>query len=33
MGRKIFAEKNYNVPECVIPYEDFKVFSDRESGF
>ena len=33
MGRKIFAEKNYNVSECVIPYEEFKVFSDREQGF
>jgi len=33
MGRKIFAEKNYNVSECVIPYEEFKLFSDRESGF
>ena len=33
MGRKIFAEKNYNVSECVIPYEEFKIFSDRESGF
>lgn len=33
MGRKIFAEKNYNVSKCVIPYEDFKIFSDREEGF
>lgn len=33
MGRKIFAEKNYNVSECVIPYEEFKIFSDRERGF
>lgn len=33
MGRRIFAEKNYNVSECVIPYEEFKVFSDREKGF
>ncbi len=33
MGRKIFAEKNYNVSECVIPYEKFKIFSDRKEGF
>ena len=33
MGRKIFAEKNLNVSECVIPYEDFKLFSDSEQGF
>ncbi len=33
MGRKIFEEKNYNVSECVIPYEEFKIFSDREKGF
>ena len=33
MGRRIFEEKNYNVSECVIPYEDFRIFSDREAGF
>ena len=33
MGRMIFAEKKYNVSECVVPYEDFKIFSDREEGF
>ena len=33
MGRKIFEEKNYNVSECVIPYEEFKLFSDRKEGF
>lgn len=33
MGRKIFAEKNYNISECVLPYEEFKPFSDREAGF
>ena len=33
MGRKIFAEKNYNIAECVIPYEDFKPFSDTDKGF
>lgn len=33
MGRKIFAEKNYNIAECVISYEDFKPFSDTEKGF
>ena len=33
MGRKIFQEKNYNVSECVIPYESFKIFSDRPEGF
>ena len=33
MGRKIFAEKNYNVAECVIPYEEFKLFSDGDVGF
>ena len=33
MGRKIFAEKNYNVSKCVIPYDSFKPFSDTAKGF
>lgn len=33
MRRKIFSEKNYDVSECVLPYEKFKPFSDREQGF
>ena len=33
MGRKIFFEKNYNIAECVIPYEEFKPFSDTDKGF
>ena len=33
MGRKIFAEKNYKVSECVLPFEEFKPFSDTERGF
>ena len=33
MGRKIFSEKNYNIAECVLPYEEFKLFLDREQGF
>ena len=33
MGRKIFAEKNYNIEECVVLYENFKVFSDTAQGF
>ena len=33
MGRKIFAEANYDVPSLVLPIEEFKVFCDREQGF
>ena len=33
MGRKIFAEANYNVKELILPIEEFKVFCDREKGF
>ena len=33
MGRKIFAEANYDVPSSVLPIEEFKVFCDREQGF
>lgn len=33
MGRKIFAEANYNVKELVLSIEKFKVFCDRENGF
>ena len=33
MGRKIFAEANYNVKELILPIEEFKLFCDREKGF
>ena len=33
MGRKIFAEANYDVPSSVLPIEEFKLFCDREQGF
>ena len=33
MGRKIFAEANYDVKDLVLPIEEFKVFCDREKGF
>ncbi len=33
MGRKIFAEANYDINALVLPFEEFKVFCDREKGF
>ena len=33
MGRKIFAEANYDVKELILPIEEFKLFCDREKGF
>ncbi|MBQ8409266.1 MAG: heparinase II/III family protein [Clostridia bacterium] len=33
MGRKIFAEANYDVNSLVLPIEEFKLFCDREQGF
>ena len=33
MGRKIFSEANYDISSLILPFEDFKVFCDREKGF
>ena len=33
MGRKIFAEANYDIKSLILPIEEFKVFCDREEGF
>ena len=33
MGRKIFAEANYDINALVLPIEEFKLFCDRENGF
>ena len=33
MGRRIFAEANYNAKELILPIEEFKPFCDREKGF
>ncbi len=33
MGRKIFAEANYDISSLILPIEEFKVFCDREKGF
>ena len=33
MGRKIFAERNFNVTGKVVPFEDFKMFIDTPQGF
>ena len=33
MGRRIFAEANYDVKSLVLPIEEFKLFCDRENGF
>ncbi len=33
MGRRIFAESNYDVKSLVLPIEEFKLFCDRENGF
>jgi len=32
MGRKIFAEKNYDLKSIILPIEEFKPFCDREQG-
>ena len=32
MGRKIFAEANYDAKALVLPIEEFKLFCDRERG-
>ena len=32
MGRKIFAEANYDAKALVLPIEEFKLFCDREKG-
>ena len=33
MGRKVFAERNFNVTGKVVPYADFKMFIDTPQGF
>ena len=33
MGRKVFAERGYNVVGKVIPFSDFKMFIDTPQGF
>ncbi|MBE6609943.1 MAG: hypothetical protein E7634_04685 [Ruminococcaceae bacterium] len=33
MGRRVFAERNYNVCGKVVPYNDFKMFIDTPQGF
>ena len=33
MGRRVFAERNYNVCGKVVPYNDFKMFIDTDQGF
>ena len=33
MGRRIFAERNYNVLGKVVPFSDFKMFTDTPQGF
>ena len=33
MGRRIFAEKNFNISGKVVSYEDFKLFIDKPVGF
>jgi hypothetical protein len=33
MGRRIFAERNYNVSGKVVPFNDFKMFIDTDQGF
>lgn len=33
MGRKIFAEANYDIKSLILPIEEFKIFCDREEGF
>ena len=33
MGRKIFAERGYNVAGRVVPFSDFKMFIDTPQGF
>ncbi|MBR2460531.1 MAG: heparinase II/III family protein, partial [Clostridia bacterium] len=33
MGRKIFAERGYNVTGRVVPYSDFKMFVSTPQGF
>ena len=32
MGRKIFAEMNYDLKSVILPIEEFKPFCDREQG-
>ncbi len=33
MNRRIFAERNFNVTNKVVPYDEFKLFIDRPNGF
>ena len=33
MGRKVFAERGYNVSDKVVSYNDFKMFIDTPQGF
>ena len=33
MGRKIFAEANYDIKSIILPIEEFKLFCDRDGGF
>ena len=33
MGRKIFKEKNFDIQGRVLPFSEFKLFSDTEQGF
>ncbi len=33
MNNKVFAKRNLNVTEKVLPYDDFKLFIDRPDGF
>lgn len=33
MGRKVFAERGYNVAGKVVPFSDFKMFIDTPQGF